>query len=379
MPQGAAARPQPQPQRPSPRHRPLRAVLTGLLAVTLISGGGVVRAFWQAPAQTAGTAAAGTPGPTRPATPADVSSVAATVSPAVVDITSTLGLRGGHAAGTGIVLTSTGEVLTNNHVIAGATDISATDVGNGRTYRASVVGYDRSDDIAVLRLRDASGLRTAPIGDSSRVAVGNGVVAVGNAGGVGGAPSLVTGTVTGLNRPITATDDSGANAERLTGLIEVAADIRPGHSGGPLADNTAHVIGMDTAASAGFGLEGSGRTGYAIPINQAIAITKQIEAGRGSSTVHIGATGILGVQVASRPGVGGAVVAAVVPGSPAEAAGLASGDVIVSLDGHVVDAPETLTTLLESHHPGDRVSVSWRDLSGRSRTAQVGLATGPAA
>jgi S1-C subfamily serine protease len=356
-------------------------VLVAVLAVALFLGGVMVRALWIAVAPADGIATTGglpaglaAPGP---GTPADPSSVAAAVSPGVVDINTTLGLQGAHAAGTGIVLGAGGEVLTNNHVIAGATAISVTDVGNGQTYQAKVVGYDRSEDLAVIQLQGAAGLRTAPLGDSSQVAIGSDVVAIGNAGGVGGAPSVVSGTVTALDQPITATDENGASAERLTGLIQVAADIQPGDSGGPLADAAGRVIGVDTAASAGFRMQAGGGTGFAIPINQAVTIARQIEAGRSSATVHLGETAILGVQVVSGAGNSGAPVAAAVPGSPAAQAGLARGDVITSLDGQAVDAPSTLTTLLDGHHPGDRVGLGWVDPSGGSHTATVRLATGP--
>ncbi len=164
--------------------------------------------------------------------PANVSSIASSVSPDLVDINTTLGDQGGSAAGTGIVLTSNGEVLTNNHVIDGATSISVTDIGNGQTYRATVVGYNRTSDIAVIQLQGASGLKTATLGDSSSVSVGQGVVAIGNAGGVGGTPSYAGGSVTALDQTITASDQGGANAEQLSNMIEINANIEPGDSGG---------------------------------------------------------------------------------------------------------------------------------------------------
>jgi S1-C subfamily serine protease len=297
----------------------------------------------------------------------------------VVDINTTLGLQGARAAGTGIVLSSSGEVLTNNHVINGATSITATDVGNGQTYQATVVGYDRSHDLAVLQLQAASNLATASIGNSSAVAVGDPVVAIGNAGGAGGTPAAVTGSVVALDQTITASEQNGANAEQLTGLIQVAADIQPGDSGGPLVDRAGHVIGVDTAATTSFRLQASGGQGFAIPINAALTLAKQIEAGQASATVHLGATAFLGVQVAGNAGSGGATVGAVVPGSPAEQAGLVPGEVIVSVDGAPVDTPSTLTDLLARHHPGDRVTIGTTDQGGQARTVTVPLATGPAA
>jgi len=231
--------------------------------------------------------------------PSNLSAIAAKVDPGLVDINTNLGYQNAQAAGTGMVLTADGEVLTNNHVIQGATSISATDVGNGKTYTATVVGYDRSHDVAVLQLKGASGLATVTTGDSSNVAVGQGVVGIGNAGGAGGTPSVAGGSVTDLNQTITASDEGDGTSEQLTGLIQVNCDIQPGDSGGPLVNTDGQVVGMDTAASAsqGFTFQGATGQGYAIPINQALKLAKQIEAGNASTTVHIGATAFLGVEV----------------------------------------------------------------------------------
>ena len=149
------------------------------------------------------------------------------------------------------MLSSNGVILTNNHVIDGATSISVTDIGNHKTYTASVVGYDRTKDIAVLQLHNASGLQTATLGNSSNASVGEDVVGVGNAGGTGGTPSAAGGTVTALNQSITASDDGDGTSEQLSGLIETNADIQPGDSGGALVDTSGDVLGIDTAASPG--------------------------------------------------------------------------------------------------------------------------------
>jgi S1-C subfamily serine protease len=303
----------------------------------------------------------------------------AKVDPALVDVVSTLGDQNGEAAGTGIVLTASGEVLTNNHVIEGATSVKVTDVGNGQTYTASVVGYDATDDVAVLQLHGASGLKTASLGDSSRVAVGQAVVALGNAGGVGGTPSVSSGTVTALDQAITASDEGSGSSEQLTGLIETNATLQAGDSGGSLVDMHGNVVGMDTAASSGFQFQGSGSQNYAIPINKALAIAAQIEAGHGTNSIHIGSTAFLGVGVTASTQVAGAVVTGVLNGSPAASAGLSAGDVITGLGGQTVDSPSALSAALVQHRPGDHVSVTWTDQSGQSHTATVTLANGPAA
>jgi S1-C subfamily serine protease len=322
----------------------------------------------------------------------DPASIAARVAPGLVDVNTVLGYDGGQAAGTGIVLTSNGEVLTNNHVVQGATKIEVTDIGNGKTYTASVVGYDRSHDIAVLQLQGASGLTTAKTGDSSQVAVGDAILGMGNAGGTGGVPSVAPGTVTALGQSITASDQNGSNAQQLSGLIQVNANIQPGDSGGPLVNSAGQVIGVDTAASAGYhlnrggggGAQGTAVQGFAIPINDALTIAHQIESGSGSSSVHIGGSAMLGVSVtdpgASAAGDGsgqGAVVSQVLAGGPAQQAGLAAGDVITSVDGQAVDSATALTGLMDQHHPGDTVSVTWLDQAGQQHTANAKLAAGP--
>jgi S1-C subfamily serine protease len=311
------------------------------------------------------------------------------VDPGLVDIDTTLGYDQEEAAGTGIVLTSSGEVLTNNHVIEGATSISVTDVGNGKTYTASVVGYDRTQDIAVLQLHNASGLQTASIGNSANVSVGEQVVGIGNAGGTGGTPSAAGGTVTALNQSITASDQ-GSSSEQLTGLIQTNANIQPGDSGGSLVSTSGQVVGIDTAASAGFSFQSTNNQGYAIPINEAVSIARQIEAGKTSSTVHIGATAFLGVFIdssSSANGFGGgngggtstsgAPIASVVTSSPAQQAGLAGGDTITSVNGKTVTSAQDLTNLLAPFHPGDKVTIGWTDSSGQSHTARIQLSSGP--
>jgi S1-C subfamily serine protease len=323
--------------------------------------------------------------------PSDISSIAAKVAPGLVDVNTNLSYQNEQAAGTGMVISSSGVVLTNNHVIQGATSISVTDVGNGKTYKGSVIGYDRTSDVAVVKLSGASGLQTVSISNQP-AAVGQAVVGVGNAGGTGGTPSSAGGSVTAVNQSITASDSGGGNAENLTGLIEINADIQPGDSGGSLVNTAGEVIGMDTAASAGSGYQVSGSQAYAIPIATALSLAKQIQSGKASSTVHIGETGFLGVSVQSSSSSGGfggfgsggastsgATVATVVSGGPADKAGLAQGDVITALDGTAIGSPSDLTGLLEPHHPGDAVQLKWTDGSGQQQSASVTLASGPPA
>jgi S1-C subfamily serine protease len=348
--------------------------------------------------------------------PSDVSAIASKVDPGLVDVNTTLGYQQEEAAGTGIVLTSNGVVLTNNHVIDGATSISVTDVGSQKTYSASVVGYDRTKDIAVLQLNNASGLQTATIGNSSNASVGEQVVGIGNAGGTGGTPSAAGGTVTALNQSITASDEGDGTTEQLSGLIQTNADIQPGDSGGALVSTSGQVLGVDTAASDGYSFQyngqSSGNQGFAIPINTALSIAHTIENGNASTTVHIGETAFLGVEISpngssssggsaspfggfggfggNSGGTGntgntgstgnttsGASVAGVVTNGPAQEAGLAEGDVITSIGGKTISSANDLTNDMGIYHPGDKVQIGWTDSSGQSHTATVQLSSGP--
>jgi S1-C subfamily serine protease len=300
--------------------------------------------------------------------------IAAAVVPAVVDITTSI--PGGVAAGTGMVLTSDGLVLTNNHVIADSTNIRAQVGGVGHTYSATVLGYDTTADVALLQLSHATGLPTVTIGDSSTVDVRDAVEAIGNALGRGGPPTVVTGAVVALERTITVSDETGQNEETLSGLIETSAPLQPGDSGGPLVDSAGRVIGMDTAGSASFRRRVPG-DGYAIAIDDAMAIVRQIEAGQSSAEVHIGARALLGVQISADAQ--GAVVTAVRSGTPADHAGITAGSTIVAVDDADVTDGASLRSALDVYHPGDRVTVHWVDADGASHSAEATLITGPPA
>jgi S1-C subfamily serine protease len=293
----------------------------------------------------------------------------------VVVIDTTLGYEGREAAGTGMVLTSSGEVLTNNHVIRGATTIRVLIPRTGRAYSARVVGYSVAADVAVLRLQGASNLKTVTLGTSSALRVGQAVTALGNANGAG-LLSTATGRITGLGKTITASDDNGG-AEQLTGLIETNAGVVAGDSGGPLLDRSGRVIGMDTAGSVSNGFQDvSGGDAYAIPIDQAVALAKQIEAGKASATVHVGATAFLGIE--AEPASGGVVLAGVVSGGPADAAGLGAGDEITALDGHAITSPSALTSRLLTLKPGATVALTVVAQDGSTGTVHVTLGSGPA-
>jgi S1-C subfamily serine protease len=285
-------------------------------------------------------------------------------------------------AGTGMVLTADGEVLTNNHVVQGAWKIQA-EVPGGDTYTATVVGADPTHDVALLQLQDASGLTTIAPGDPTSVTVGDRVQGVGNALGHEGPPSVATGSITGLNRSITAQDPSGT-AEKLTGMIQTDANILPGDSGGALVDSDGQVVGMITAGS-DQNSSGTGRTtGFAIPIDTAMTVVDQIHSG-GGGTVLMGERGYLGVGVrpldptiAQRFGVtSGAMVVGLDAGGPAQRSGMTAPAVIRSIDGQPVTSAESLGPLLHSHTPGQSATVTWVDASG-THTQSIQLIAGPA-
>lgn len=304
--------------------------------------------------------------------------------PGIVDVNTKLGYEDAAAAGTGIVVSRSGEVLTNNHVIEGSTTVSVTDLDNNHTYAATVVGYDISADVAVLQLKNVSGLKTAPLGNSARAKVGQTITALGNAGGVGGAPSQATGKITGLDQSLTALDDMNGGAEQLTGMIETNAALEPGDSGGPLVNSSHRVIGIDTAGGAnGFSFAQQTTRGFAIPINRAAALAQAIEAGHASKDVHIGPTPFLGIGVEEVDisqefqTVPGLLVTGVISGLPAAKAGLAVYDIITGLDGHATTTPTTLTDLLLAKKPGDTVTIGWVDEQGTAHSSTVRLASGP--
>jgi S1-C subfamily serine protease len=298
----------------------------------------------------------------------------------VVVIETALTYQNTAAAGTGVVLTSEGEVLTNNHVIRGATRIRVLDPRTRRRYTARVLGYSVTADIAVLKLQQASGLATAPLGSSTGIHRGQPVTAVGNAGGT--RTLVVThGTITAIGRTITVGDGEG-NEQRLTGLIQTNADLRPGDSGGPLLDRTGRVVGINSAASIGFAFLSAASEGFAIPINRALSITRKIESGRDTAEIHVGPTAFLGVAVHpsgyySGGYVPGAVVDNVVSGGPADRAGLVPGDIITAIDGKRVSTPSGVARLIARKQPGDTIKLSWVDSFGNRSTASVRLASGP--
>jgi S1-C subfamily serine protease len=325
----------------------------------------------------------------------NASALAQKVNPGIVDITSELKYSNASAEGTGMVLSSDGLVLTNNHVIDEATSVSATLVTSGKSYTAKVIGYDATDDVALLQLVGASGLKPVTLSDSSKAKVGDAVLALGNAGGRGGLPSTAQGTIQALNQSIEASDSGANTTEKLKGMIETDAPIQEGDSGGPLVNGDGAVVGMDTAAnsSSGNGYQ-TATTGFAIPANTAMTIAHEISTGRSSSKIHIGLAGFLGVNVAdasspsgcssggdgfggfggfSSPVSSGALICQAYPDAPASAGGLASGDVITAVNGKSVGTADALTNLMADAAPNSKLSIAYVDQYGTKHDTTVTL------
>jgi S1-C subfamily serine protease len=341
------------------------------------------------------------------------------VAPGLVVINTTLQYSSETAAATGMVISSDGLVLTNNHVIEDSTSISAR-TATGRTYTAKVVGYDVTGDIALIRLQGASGLRTVPIGNSSAPKTGDSVVAMGNAEGQN-AIVPAAGQVTALNQTITAGDQGGSiTQETLHNMIETNANVVSGDSGGPLANSAGQVIGMDTAGNdGGFAVQQSS-AGYAIPIATALTVAQRIAQGQASSTVTIGYPPFMGIFIGqgsnSDPqaqaqqqnggngfggfgGTGnqgcytsdrnlaapqnianvnsGTLILGTVCGSPAAAAGMTAGSVITAVNGQAIGSPESLTGVVSKFQPGTTIQVTWVSPSGQRSVSNIALTAGP--
>ena len=424
--------PEPPPGRRSPRGGRLLVYVAVAALAAGIGAGATVAFGGHGPAPAAGVSSSDVPGPHDNASGSDASSaplnmaaVRNKVDPGLVDIMSNLKFNGETAEGTGMIISASGLVLTNNHVIDGATSVRANlATSSSQSFTARVLGYDAADDVALLQLQGASGLTPVIFGNSSQVRLGTPVLALGNAEGHGGT-TPAQGIINALDRSIQASDEGSNSTENLKHMLQTNAKIEQGDSGGALANNAGQVIGMITAAntatpgtssSSGSG----GQLGFAIPINSALTIARQIASSQPSATVHIGLPGFLGVQVAQsdssdphqqaadeaqtgrngrtgattnscstggqRTGVpvhvapiaAGALIVSVICDSAANVAGMVPGDVITSVNRQPVTTPGSLTAITGKYHPGDVVSVLWVDRNGIERTTKMRLGEGPA-
>ena len=353
------------------------------------------------------------------------------VEQGIVIINTTLQYSSEQAAGTGMVINAgSGLVLTNNHVIENATKITATVAATGQNFQAKVVGYDVTGDVALIRLQHPSGLHQVPLADSAKVKVGDVVTALGNAEGQSRIVPA-TGHITGVDRTITASDQGGTvQSETLHGMLQTDAGIVSGDSGGPLINAAGSVIGMDTAGNDVRFPDQQTAAGFAIPINTALSVSREIAASHASSTITIGYPPFIGIYVGQgtssdpqqqaaaqqqqnngfggfggfggngsagngqgqscytndsnlptpstiAPVSSGTLVVGTICGSPAAVAGVAAGSVITGMNGQAIGAPETLHTQIAKYRPGQVVSLTWVTPSGQHKTASVTLTAGP--
>jgi S1-C subfamily serine protease len=428
---GAPGWPAPDPprgRRPPRGGRLLIYVAVAALAASIGAGATVAFGGHRA-APAAGASSGDVPGPHdnasgtgASAAPLNPETVRKKVDPGLVDIMSNLKYNGETAEGTGMIISTSGLVLTNNHVIDQSTSVRVNlATSENQSFSAKVLGYDAAHDVALLKLQGASGLTPVHFGNSSQVRLGTPVLALGNAEGHGGA-TPAQGIINALDRSIQASDEGSNSTENLNHMLQTNARIEQGDSGGALANNAGQVIGMITAANTSTpGQSSSGSTlGFAIPINSALAIARQIASGQPSATVHIGLPGFLGVEVATSnssdpqqqaadeaqagrkdrtgaatnscstsnqpsgvparvaPIAAGALIVGVLCDSAAASAGMVPGDVITSVDRQPITTPGSLTTITGKYHPGDVVSVLWVSRNGIEHTTKMQLGEGPA-
>ena len=317
----------------------------------------------------------------------NVQAITARVAPAVVDINTVVQTTTGtgSAAGTGMILTSSGEVLTNNHVVDGSISISVVVSGKG-TYSAHVIGVSPTADVALIQLEGASGLPTVTLTDSSSVKVGDPILAIGNALGQGGAPTVTQGQVVAVDQTITGSEGNG-RTETLNGMIQSDASISPGDSGGALVNSAGQVVGMITAGEAQGFRTVSSPIGYAVTTNSALTVVNQVRSGQATADVIIGPVGYMGVsvrdldsQLAAQYSLSlssGALVWTVQPGSPADQAGITRLSVITKVGSASITSTDALGKAIHAYKPGASVSVTWIDQAGASHTQSVTLTTGP--
>jgi len=449
----------PMPPGPPPRPSRRRVGVLSYLAVAVAAGAlgaGAVVALYHptasSPAAAPAPSISAAPAPaqsstpstapsTAPGTSAGEAAVEKKVEPSLVLINTTLQYTSEQAAGTGMVISSDGLVLTNNHVIENATKITATVASTGKTYPAKIVGYDVTGDVALIQLQGVSGLDPITAGNSSAVKTGTSVVALGNAEGQSQIVPA-TGQITGLNQTITASDEGGTvSSETLHGMIETNANIVAGDSGGPIANAAGQVLGMDTAGNNVSTPGQQSAAGFAIPIKTAMTVASQISAGDASSTIVIGYPPFIGIYIghgsSSNPqtqaeqqqnqgggfgggfgggssggsggGFGGGfsgsgnggdascytsdanlsapstiapvnsgtLVLGTICGSPATSVGLTAGSVITSVNGQTVGSPDSLAAILAKFKPGAAISLTWVTPSGQTKTGTVTLTAGP--
>jgi S1-C subfamily serine protease len=324
----------------------------------------------------------------RIAKPQDIQGILAKVQPGVVSIKTQLFQQGffgdaipASGAGTGMIIGSDGDVLTNAHVVKGATSIKVTLFNEKDPRDADLVGSDPVADVAVVRIRNAHGLPTVKFGSSADLRVGDDVLAIGNALALPGGPSVTEGIVSAKDRSI------GAEDEQLEGLIQTDAAINPGNSGGPLVNASGEVVGMNTAVIQSTGQELAQNIGFAIAIDNIKPLVQRLQKGGGgiqASQAFLGVSSqTMNAQVKERYGFSvdkGAIVVEVTPGSPAENGGVEVGDVITKFGDQAITSNDELVAAVRAHKPGDKVQVAFvRGKDSHTVTVTLGSRPGSAA
>jgi S1-C subfamily serine protease len=363
----------------TPKRRwPMVLLASALVLVMAVGGFGVTRSVISAtsepqittpadPGSDPSTPSEGTAPSANPGTRS--ASVTAAQSKGVVLIESEV--SNGVAAGTGMILTPDGKVLTNYHVVAGSDKVQVIVADTGDSYTATVLGFDQSRDVALLQLKGASGLATVTV-DTDAVNEGDQIAAVGNASG-GGKLVKAAGEVTATDQNLTVSSDSPwGNSEDLKGLIQTTAGAVPGDSGGPMFDAQTEVLGMTTAGST------TEHTSYAVPIATALSVVQQIETGQDAGTVRVGPSGYLGVVAATHTtGSKGIEISDVVAGGPADVAGITAGSRITKVGSTTITSKTNLANVVRDYEPGQQVRITWITSAGKTKAATVTLGSSP--
>ncbi|WP_181779935.1 trypsin-like peptidase domain-containing protein [Pseudonocardia pini] len=357
------------PRRPS---RPMVGIVAAALIAGIVGGGagfGGSYALLDRPTASSGSTLTGEPASNTSSAPVDgsVQAAAAKATPSTVDIR--VQLAQGSAEGSGVILTSDGDVLTNNHVVAGSTGQIQVTLSDGTTHTATVVGTSPSYDLAVIKLDGVSGLTAATLGQTSGVQVGQQVVAIGSPQGLTG--TVTTGIVSALNRTVAVQGDDGSGI--VYNGLQTDAPINQGNSGGPLVNLDGQVVGINSAIATAGQSSGSVGLGFAIPVDQARRVAQEIM-NTGQATKPV--LGVQGSTGGSTSGSDGATVEQVTAGGPAAAAGLQQGDVVTKVGDASVSDFSDLIARIGSYAPGDKVTLTVG--SGASaRTVEVTLGSTP--
>lgn len=363
----------PQPPARRPRQQRVAALV---LVLALSVGGGMLGGFI---ANSTSTNSSSNNGPLVTAPKIDQSKIgntsiakaAAAIAPSVVTITNTT--ADGGDTGTGIIVSSDGEIITNNHVVEGSTDLKVRLAGATDAVKATILSTDPGNDLALIKLVNASGLTAATFADPASIAVGDTVVAVGYALALDGGPSVTSGIVSALNR--TLTDSDGA----LDGLVQTDAAISSGNSGGPLINLNGQVIGVNTAVYNGGGQTSANNIGFAIGVAEVQRVVKILRAdATGNNSNSARTQGYLGIALGDRTdGGSGAVITEVQADSPADKAGLKVNDIVIAINGTTVTGQGSLIAVIRDASPGDKVTLTI-DRDGVKKTLNATLVARPA-